>query len=121
MAKRMRVDVSEINVSLDEFDRRANVAIEVLMKYQADKSESYMRTNAPWTDQTGNARNGLFAVSFHDGNQHELVLSHFVPYGIYLETMNSGEFAIVVPAWFRASDELWNNLSKLFDQMTREA
>lgn len=121
MAKRLRVDVSEISTSLEEFDRRANVAIEVLMKFQGEKSENYMRSNAPWTDQTGNARNGLFTVSFHDGNEHELILSHFVPYGIFLETMNSGEFAIVVPAWFQASDELWGNLSKLFDQMARGA
>lgn len=59
--------------------------------------ENYMKTNAPWTDQTGNARNGLTARPFQEGETVGIVLSHSVPYGIYLEAKWSGRYAIIQP------------------------
>ena len=60
-------------------------------------AESRMKDNAPWTDRTGNARNGLAATSGAEGDLHVLVLYGQVPYQIYLELKNSGEYAIIWP------------------------
>lgn len=78
-------------------------ALSALLEFESRDIESYMRQNASWTDQTGNARNGLFArpygenvsagTSLHMG----INLFHTVPYGIYLETRFSGKYAIIVP------------------------
>jgi hypothetical protein len=60
------------------------------------KVESYARTNAPWTDRTGNARNGLRAVPFHESPiAHGITLFHSVPYGIWLEVRHEGRYAII--------------------------
>lgn len=78
----------------DELDRRLAAAVE----YWTPVTEGYARMNAPWTDRTGNARNGLRAEPFHDqGRAHGVQLSHSVPYGIWLEVRHEGRFAIIVP------------------------
>jgi hypothetical protein len=69
----------------------------VTAERSAPDVENYMKTNAPWQDQTGNARNGLSARAFQEGSTVGIVLSHSVPYGIYLEAKWSGRYAIIQP------------------------
>lgn len=122
MAKKLSIDMGEIRHNLTRFDSRANDAIAKVFQYQQTAAENYMRTNAPWTDRTTNARNALYAraesdaVGDHSGT-HSLLLAHGVSYGIFLETMQSGRYGIIVPAWIHTSDELWKMLSKLFSLM----
>jgi len=59
--------------------------------------ESAAKAEAPWTDRTGNARQGLFSVSDIEGQRVILYLSHGVEYGVYLELCNQGRYAIVLP------------------------
>lgn len=69
----------------------------------AQSAERDMKRNAPWTDQTGNARNGLYARPFEAmaGNVEDyqvgVILGHTVSYGIWLEVRWNGRFAIVGP------------------------
>lgn len=68
--------------------------------YHADKAVEYAKLNAPWTDDTGNARAGLNAdvnVRQPSKDHWELILAHGVYYGIYLEVCNSGKYAIIMP------------------------
>lgn len=109
--------MTEIRTNLRRFDGRANDAIAKVFSYHEGVSESYMRDHAPWTDRTTNARNGLYSKAEVEGTVHTLLLSHFVSYGIYLETMQSGRYGIIVPAWIKTSNELWTMLSKLFALM----
>lgn len=64
----------------------------------APEVENYMKSNAPWNDQTGNARNGLFARAYSEGDETGIVLGHSVDYGIWLEVRWSGRYAIIEPA-----------------------
>lgn len=76
------------------------------------RAESYMRENAPWTDQTGNARAGLRAR--HEKEplvQHELILYHTMPYGIWLEVRWSGRYAIIVPTLQQMGPEVMQMVS----------
>lgn len=72
--------------------------VEALMTYMAPEIENWMKMNASWQDQTGNARNGLAARPFKDGDGLGIVLYHQVPYGIWLEVRFSGTYGIIVPA-----------------------
>lgn len=72
-----------------------NVA-EAMMQGKAEV-EAYAQSNAPWTDQSGAARAGLQAsVELEDGVV-TLQLAHSVDYGIWLETIQDGAFAIIMP------------------------
>lgn len=62
---------------------------------QAEAMEQYAKTNAPWTDRTGDAREFLSATVEETGPIGTIVLSHGVPYGIWLEVANQGRFSII--------------------------
>lgn len=69
-------------------DAFLDAAIEVL---------TYARANAPWLDRTGKARAGLDVSVTREGDQVWLELYHTVDYGLWLETIQSGEYAIIMP------------------------
>ncbi len=69
----------------------------VLQRY-APEIENWMKVNAPWTDQTGAARNGLAARYYSDSESTGIILFHQVPYGLWLEVRYSGKYAIIDPA-----------------------
>ena len=72
-------------------------AIEELMEQATREVEEYAQANAPWEDQSGAARNGLTAEFENTGNVMRIVLYHTVDYGIWLETIQNGRFAIIQP------------------------
>jgi hypothetical protein len=122
LSRSFEIRLDELDHNLKNFDKRARRAIGATMNYQAARSETWMRTNASWTDRTTNARNGLFAmVDEIDRDAWLLVLSHSVSYGIWLEVANSGRYAIVRPAWLRANREVMQLLSRLFERMEKAA
>lgn len=66
----------------------------------AEEIQQYMYDNAPWQDQTGNAREGLQAVvTWADPDHFSIFLGHgdTIDYGIWLEVRWGGRFAIIVP------------------------
>jgi len=69
-----------------------------LMQRYAPTVENYMKQQAPWTDRTGNARQGMFTeVEYKPGQHVRLHLDHTMWYGKYLEFHHAGRFAIVLP------------------------
>ena len=52
----MEWDDGEIQHNISELDHRTKKAIELAFAFQAARSTGYMKTTAPWTDQTGAAR-----------------------------------------------------------------
>jgi len=122
LSSKFEIRLDALDHNLKNFDTRARKAIGATMLYQAARSETWMRTNARWTDRTTNARNGLFAtVDDSVVDTWTLVLSHSVSYGIWLEVANSGKYAIVRPALLRANREVMQLLSKLFARMEKAA
>jgi hypothetical protein len=77
---------------------RIDGMVSTVVEYYSTRATSHMRSNAPWRDQTGNARNGLRATTNHvPFRRHSIILSHGVPYGIWLEVRWSGRYAIIDP------------------------
>ena len=60
-------------------NERVMQKIRAVMEYKAPEVENYMKSNAPWQDQTGNARQGLRATAFQEGTNAGIVLYHTVP------------------------------------------
>lgn len=59
--------------------------------------ETYAKMNAPWADRTGAARNGLTASVELEAGEVVLTLEHTVDYGQWLELIQDGRFAIIMP------------------------
>ena len=83
--------------NLQQGPAKVKKAAVVTAHRMAPEVESYMKNNAPWTDRTGNARNGLAARAYESGDEVGIVLYHQVSYGIWLEVRWSGRYAIINP------------------------
>lgn len=92
-------------------------AIMTNMEYWAPRIESHMKNKAPWTDRTGNARNGLAARSYRDRDEFGIVLYHQVPYGIWLETRWSGRYAIIDPTLASQGPRVMGTLTKILNKI----
>lgn len=57
----------------------------------------YARANAPWADRTGMARAGLQTSVFVTGEEVVLELYHTVEHGLWLEVIQDGAFATIMP------------------------
>lgn len=79
----------------------------------ATDAQAYMRANASWQDQTGNARNGLNAKVVRRGNTVAVVCHHSVDYGIYLEVRWNGRYEIIRPT----IQEFGPRFTQLFSSM----
>jgi hypothetical protein len=86
------------------------------LNYYEPKMENHAKLNASWTDQTGNARNGLAARSGKDSKTRFIVLFHQVPYGIYLETRFSGKYAIIMPTIEEFGPQVMDTFQKILDK-----
>jgi hypothetical protein len=85
------------SAAVNNGERKLKQRIDVILQRYAPEIAGYMKLNAPWEDQTGNARNGLAAQAFNDGEGQGIMLFHQVPYGIFLEVKFSGRDAIILP------------------------
>jgi hypothetical protein len=83
--------------NLKEFDLHVARATAAAAEYIAPQAEAHMKNNAPWTDRTGAARNGLRAKVVAGPETIGIVLYHSVPYGIFLEVRFNGAYAIILP------------------------
>lgn len=98
MATRSTFDFSGLSKAMREYLPAIDAGVDLAMDSMVPVAETYMRENAPWTDRTGNARNGLRAV--HEAEpmvHHDLVVFHTMPYGLWLEVRFSGRYAILFP------------------------
>lgn len=91
--------------------------VDAVLEHDSGESQNDMRVNAPWTDRTSNARNGLFAKAFVEGGEHGEVLYHTMDYGIWLELANSGKYRIIWPSTLRAGRRVMKGLRELFRAM----
>lgn len=103
--------------NLKTFNARADRAITAAMKFHATRATAYARTNAPWTDRTTNARNGLFATAQKQPPVYRIVVGHTVPYGIWLETRWSGRYAIIRPTIDHEGPQVMRTVSALYSRM----
>jgi hypothetical protein len=63
----------------------------------------YAQANAPWEDRTGDARRLLDVDVSEDAGTIIIQLYHQVDYGLWLEVIQNGRFAIIMPTLERFS------------------
>jgi hypothetical protein len=85
-----------------------------ICQYYAAQAANWMKANAPWTDRTSNARQALYTEVEQVVNQMvALILSHGVEYGIFLETLNAGRYAIIGPALDHFAVLIWRDVRQM--------
>lgn len=118
MAKRGIVWTDRALVNqLQTMDARADRALTAIIAYHASRASAYAKKNAPWTDRTSNARNGLFARAERDRPKYRIIVAHAVPYGIWLEVKFSGRDGIIRPTINNEGPEVMKTVSELYARM----
>lgn len=97
--------------------KKTQDAAMIIARRNAPVCENYMKTNAPWTDRTGNARNGLAARAYQEGDEVGIVLYHQVDYGIWLETRWSGKYAIIQPTIDEMGPRVMRDFNRLLERI----
>lgn len=105
--------------TLKTFNARADRAITAAVGYHATRAVAYARQNAPWTDRTTNARNGLFARAERAAPVYRIIVGHSVPYGVWLEVRWSGRYQIIRPTVDHEGPELMKTVSLMYSRMFR--
>lgn len=83
--------------NLNRFDAKANRAMVAAANFVSPQAEAYMKENATWTDQTGNARQGLRSQVEVAPDKVAIIMYHSVFYGVFLELRWGGKYAIIEP------------------------
>lgn len=123
--------MAKVDFNLNDLHLRANLAtlgpkinkyLTVTTDFGAADGVKEMKTKAPWTDRTTNARSGLWTKPFHRGSgpigfaEHEIVFGHAVNYGIWLEVKdpNKGGRPIIMPTTLATGKAVMETLRGLF-------
>lgn len=77
----------------EDVDRARERATEELKDLMVD----HMKANHPWENRTHDAEKGLRGHVVHTQGRSVIWIGHGVHYGIWLEIMQGGRFAIVLP------------------------
>ena len=100
--------------NVDALPKKVQRAVVGATEYGATKAQGYAKTNAKWTDRTSNARQGLRAFAIHEAGRSTIIVTHGMPYGIWLEVRFSGRNAIIGPTLIYAGDLTMRLLGNLF-------
>lgn len=92
-----------------------NTSRKLAMEKLAKEMEEYAKENARWNDRTTNARQGLQGYAIHDDAKQisTAYLSHGEDYGVWLELMNAGEFAIITPTIMEFQPRMFSTVIEL--------
>jgi len=104
----------DLSLSIGQFDARMQAGVSATVDFVAGGAEGQLKTQAPWTDRTGAARSGLHASTDHGYRAWTIVLAHAVNYGIWLETIQNGQYAVILKVLVDAGNRLMALLEGLF-------
>lgn len=101
--------------AMRDYEGKIYEAIRRIAQYWAPVIEAYAVDNAPWTDRTGNARQGLQGLP-EDISETivAIALKGGVDYQIWLEIRNQGRYAIIMPTLEAHYGEVQRMLKEVF-------
>lgn len=116
---RIRLDYDDraLRRNLRSFDRRLDENVRAVTARRAAITQGDLRTAARWTDRTGAARSGLFAIPNYGPGFAEIFMTYSVNYGIWLEVAHDRKYAVIGPMMRIAGDALMKDLDNLITYM----
>lgn len=109
-----KLDMNKIVKGLNDFNNKADKAMQMYLTTKAAQVQSDMQNSKPWTDRTGMAKLSLTArVSKPSEEVYRLTLAHGVTYGIWLELANEKNYAILAPTLQKVAPEIIQGLGQV--------
>lgn len=118
MSNGIRFDLSSLAKGLTKIETKAGLALMKYAESSAAKLESNAKSNARWTDRTGDARRRLKGDVLTVQNGYKLRLAHGVDYGKWLELAHERRYAIIEETIrFVGTFEIMPGLDKLLERL----
>lgn len=117
MPSSFRLYAAELQRGMAALDPRVRAALGAAMDRSGQQAVAYMKANAPWTDRTTAARGGLSHRLERAGDGWGLILFGRVAYQIYLETKQSGKYAIITPTIQMWGPKVMQLTDRLLDRL----
>lgn len=111
------IELGVIRTRVVDLDVKLHAGITLAVDEVAVFGVAYMKTTAPWHDNTGAARAGLHTTTNHVENRWEIGFAHAVSYGIWLEVAHSGRYQVILPSVRVAMDRLGHHLQGMMGQL----
>lgn len=100
--------------NLNQWSERKQAATMGLLESWAARLAGTMKKEAPWTDRTSHARNGLSAKAVREDQGLTIHLFHTMEYGKWLELVRDGQNAILVPTRDKAASQVKASIERLW-------
>ena len=94
---KFKFDASDLLKGLADREIKVRASLGLYADTIAKKMETHAKTNKPWTDRTGRAKQSLNSSWKWMGDVARVELSHGVDYGVYLEFCNERRFSVISP------------------------
>lgn len=114
---RLDYDDKRLRRNVKNLDKNIKRNVDAIVDRHAAITTGWLKQNARWTDRTGAARGGLFAIPNNTAKFSEIFMAYSVNYGIWLEVAHDRKYAIITPAMRIMGDELMKSLQYLLDRM----
>lgn len=108
-----KFDANNLIKGLAEREIKTRAALGLYADTVAKKMETHAKSNKPWVDRTGRAKQSLNSSWKWVGDVARVELSHGVYYGIYLEFCNEKKYAIIKPTIDIISPQAIRGLNKI--------
>ena len=108
-----KFDANNLIKGLAEREIKTRAALGLYADTVAKKMESHAKSNKPWVDRTGRAKQSLNSSWKWVGDVARVELSHGVDYGVYLEFCNEKRYAIISPTIDKISPQAIRGLNKI--------
>lgn len=108
-----KFDANNLIKGLAEREIKTRAALGLYADTVAKKMETHAKSNKPWVDRTGRAKQSLNSSWKWVGDVARVELSHGVYYGIYLELCNEKKYAIIKPTIDTISPQAIRGLNKI--------
>ena len=110
-------NTSEVLSRLESMQQRTRSSLQIIADSAVRAMESYAKTNARWTDRTGNARQRLKGVTRWEPDALIAAITHNVDYGVWLELCNEKKYAILEEALNSQAQNLLNSYQRFLNQL----
>jgi len=115
---RVEFTSNTLGPSIHKMGPALNAGIYQVLRFHQPQIAARAKTNAPWEDQTGNARNGLNArVDIILPYVFALTLFGSVKYQIWLEVRFAGKYAIIMPTVRSYAPLVLASFTKLLERL----
>ena len=107
-------DPSEFVQSCEQYRSKILTSVLLICEIASAKMEAYAKSNAIWTDRTGNARQKLRGeAAWVSKDQIMIAVSHHMSYGFWLELAHGRKYKILEQSIEDNVEELFRALKRL--------